>query len=459
MKCLYCGNPLNKGNVCPYCGQDVRLFKEIVECSWRYYDEGLTKAQARDLTGAVQSLKNSLLLYKLNTEARNLLGLVYYEMGDIAEALIEWVLSDNMDPDNHHASELMSKVQEDPAKLQAYSMAAHKYNQALKYANNGSEDLAVLQLNNVLENNPDMVKANLLMGLLQIHAGQKDKALTYIRAAQKIDRNNPQAVIMRNELRSSQSRRGTEKQKNVVSKDSEVRSGIGGDDVIVPNYKESRNGFATVLEVLAGVVLGAALTALVIMPSRISSLRSDYNQTLNSYSERLSAKEAIITSDEDEIDSLNEQIAELQSAQEAAAAENSVAAEQYSLLLQADAALEENDYRSAAELYLRIDSSLVSDEVFEEAFARLQAQFGDDGYSMLMDEGLADYNSGSYMDALDIFRSCLELDESSLEARYWLGMTYQCLGEDDSAYIYFSEIIEMDPDSDYAEQAQQQMQG
>ena len=111
MKCFHCGNRLGKGDLCLTCGQDVRLFKKILAASWRYYDEGLKKARNRDLSGAIADLKNSLLLYKGNTEARNLLGLIYYEMGDMAQALIEWVISDNLNPHDDHAAKLLSKIQ------------------------------------------------------------------------------------------------------------------------------------------------------------------------------------------------------------------------------------------------------------------------------------------------------------------------------------------------------------
>ena len=64
MNCFHCGNRLGKGDICLTCGQDVRLFKKIVAASWRYYDDGLKKARMRNLSGAIEDLKNSLLLYK-----------------------------------------------------------------------------------------------------------------------------------------------------------------------------------------------------------------------------------------------------------------------------------------------------------------------------------------------------------------------------------------------------------
>ena len=57
------------------------------------YNLGLEKAQIRDLTGAAEALKKSLHFNKYQTDARNLLGLIYYEMGEVSEAIVQWVIS------------------------------------------------------------------------------------------------------------------------------------------------------------------------------------------------------------------------------------------------------------------------------------------------------------------------------------------------------------------------------
>ncbi|MFR8181280.1 MAG: hypothetical protein ACLU80_16870 [Dorea sp.] len=56
-----------------------------------WYNDGLKRANIRDLTGAITSLKKSLQYNRDNIASRNLLGLVYYGRGDVVEALAEWV--------------------------------------------------------------------------------------------------------------------------------------------------------------------------------------------------------------------------------------------------------------------------------------------------------------------------------------------------------------------------------
>ncbi len=92
MNCYNCGCHLSEYDYCTACGADVALYKRILAVSNMYYNEGLEKAGIRDLTGAVSSLRQSLKFNKNNVEARNLLGLVFFERGEVVAALSEWVI-------------------------------------------------------------------------------------------------------------------------------------------------------------------------------------------------------------------------------------------------------------------------------------------------------------------------------------------------------------------------------
>ena len=83
------------------CGADISVFQRIVKISNEYYNDGLQKANVRNLSGAIISLKQSLKFYKYNIDARNLLGLVYYEIGEVVQALSEWVISANYQPEDN----------------------------------------------------------------------------------------------------------------------------------------------------------------------------------------------------------------------------------------------------------------------------------------------------------------------------------------------------------------------
>ena len=57
--------------------------KKIMYQSNSWYNDGLRKAQVRDMSGAIVSLQQSLQYNRENIAARNLLGLVYYGIRDL----------------------------------------------------------------------------------------------------------------------------------------------------------------------------------------------------------------------------------------------------------------------------------------------------------------------------------------------------------------------------------------
>ena len=109
------------------------IYKKLVSLSNVFYNEGLEKASVRDLTGAMESLHQSLKLDKNNINARNLLGLIYYETGEVVAALSEWVISKNLKPDDNIADEYMDMVRNSPSKLEDINQTIKKFNIALNY--------------------------------------------------------------------------------------------------------------------------------------------------------------------------------------------------------------------------------------------------------------------------------------------------------------------------------------
>ena len=103
MNCMKCNAPLTSSAYCPRCGCNVTAQKKAAALSNLYYNQGLEKAQIRDLSGAITCLKRSLKMNKLNIQARNLLGLVYFETGEVVAALSQWVISKNMLPEGNPA--------------------------------------------------------------------------------------------------------------------------------------------------------------------------------------------------------------------------------------------------------------------------------------------------------------------------------------------------------------------
>ena len=188
MLCYQCGSTLGAGKFCLRCGADVQQYRKIARLANRYYNEGISRANVRDLSGAAEALQRCLGIDKRNIPARNLLGLVLYEMGETIDALAEWVVSTNYLPHDNPAESYVASLQKNRTELDTASAAIHKFNVALDHARAGNTDLAMIQLQWVLEKHPKMVKAHELMALLYIWEGENGKARKELDAALKIDR-------------------------------------------------------------------------------------------------------------------------------------------------------------------------------------------------------------------------------------------------------------------------------
>lgn len=97
--------------------------QKVISVSNFYYNDGLEKANVRDLSGAIVSLTECLKLNKFNIDARNLLGLVYFEMGETVDALSEWVISKNLKPEKNIADSYIESVQNSPSQLESLNQA------------------------------------------------------------------------------------------------------------------------------------------------------------------------------------------------------------------------------------------------------------------------------------------------------------------------------------------------
>lgn len=164
--------------------------KKIIRQSNYWYNDGLRKAQIRDMSGAVLSLRRSLQYHRGNIAARNLLGLVYFGRGEVSEALVEWILSKNLQPRDNIANKYIEMVQEAADELEVMNEAVKKYNQCLIYCTQDGEDMAIIQLKKVIAAHPNFLKAHQLLALLYMKAGKYPEAQQALRHARRLDTTN-----------------------------------------------------------------------------------------------------------------------------------------------------------------------------------------------------------------------------------------------------------------------------
>lgn len=261
--------------------------KRFLYLSNQWYNDGLKKANIRDLSGAILSLKKSLQYNRDNVAARNLLGLAYYGRGEVVEALVEWVISKNIKSHGNIATYYIKKVQESPGELEMINQAIKKYNQCLVYCQQGGEDLAAIQLRKVVASHPSFVKAYQLLALIYIQTEQYAKARQMLRKAHKLDTTNEITLRYMHELKKMRSGKDSR-----AEKDQSVSYKLGNETIIQPisSTLKDNAGMMTILNIVIGIIVGAAVVWFLFVPSIKQKLAMEAKAEIIEYSEQLAAK-------------------------------------------------------------------------------------------------------------------------------------------------------------------------
>lgn len=350
MRCYRCNCDLSDKDFCNSCGADVRVYKKVIRLSNTYYNMGLTKAQVRDLSGAADLLRRSVKFDKKNIDARNLLGLVYFEMGEAVQAFSEWVISKNIQPENNIADEYIKALQSNPTRLDTINQTIKKFNIALGYAHDGNDDLAIIQLKKVLNMNPNLIKGHLLLALLYMKRGDFDRAKKPVMKSLKIDSNNALSKKYLYEIENHSARKNQNTQdtpQKSIEKVSDRKrfkpdfdtgeKPLSGYDVIIPknNYRDSNNGRLAVLNVIIGIVIGVAATFFLFTPARVNSLSSSHKKEVVDLNSQIAGLNSQIKDMKGKLDSANAAKDDLQGKIDSANSANDSMAADYEKLVTA----------------------------------------------------------------------------------------------------------------------------
>lgn len=461
MRCYNCGNRLSEHDFCTGCGADVSLYKRIMMASNRFYNDGLAKANVRDLTGAITSLRQSLKFNKNNIEARNLLGLVYFEMGEVVAALSEWVISKNLRPNKNIADSYIEMVQSNSSRLESINQTIKKYNQALSYCYQDSLDLAVIQLKKVLSLNPKFVRAHQLLALLYINAEEWDKAKRELDKCLQIDIGNTQTLRYRKEVESilmpDESVKGSSRKKSEES----FRYQSDNEIIIQPiNVKEPKTnlGGATIVNILMGIAIGVLATFFLIRPGIQQSAQYKAQEDNRIYSEKLDAKTAEIVELQQEIDNLTEENEELHGQLDSYVGDDGTL-QTFDSLLDAARDYIENPYDIegiVATLEAIADGTDISttSESFRNLYQALVEAVGPEISEQYYDTGYQAYSNGDYETAIADLSKAFFYDSTNGDALYTLGNAYRKNEDKDNATKIYNQVIELFPGTERARRSQ-----
>jgi len=468
MICPNCGsNMSDKRKRCERCSTDITIYKKVLRTSNLYYNNALTKAKVRDLSGAIVALQKSLDLNKLNTSSRNLLGLIYYELGETVAALSEWVISKHFQPVNNDADEYISKVQSNLTKLDSLNQAIKKYNLALGLAKQGSDDLAIIHLKKVVTLNVNFIRAYQLLSLLLIKTGDAARAKKYLQKVIKIDVSNTTTLRYLKELEIASTTKDLD-----GNPEAEPIGGISNTIVPISSYREDKPNVMAFVSLVIGIVIGLAFMAFLIIPtiknnSSNSNDSSDYTDSGYSLAQIQEMNNTNTALQKDKTD-LEKQLSDLQKQIDTAPAPEDNSQIYDSLInatelyfVEKDKAASEQDFMPIADLLSGVDDTKLKLDSAVTLLNQLREATYPSVASLHYDNGHDLYGSGKYDEALVELMKAATLDPTNVDALYFTARAYHKLGDNENAVKYYNMVITDFPDSsrvhdskDYLKQVQ-----
>lgn len=451
MKCYMCGTLVDQEKVCPHCGSDLKIYRVILASSNLLYNTGLEQAQVRDLSGAIVSLKKSLKYNKYNTKARNLLGLVYFELGETVLALSEWVISKNLEPDNPMADRYLDEMQNTPGMLDKLNQTTKKYNQALLYCKQGSRDLATIQLRKVLSLNPKFVAGHQLLALLYIQDGKYNEARKELNIANKIDVRNTTTLRYSREVRDKLKEQNQKRKK--PKKDDVVSFQDGNDTIVMPNssFRDMIDSTrASVVNILVGLVLGLLICFFLVIPTIRQRASESAAASLVDTNEELTNSASNVSSLKKKVEELNQELEKYTGKADAVGS--------YEKLMEAKEFFDANNLDKAGETLNSVNRDLLSargQAMYDVIHAAVYAKILEETYNTAEQAyGKEDYNA-----AKESFGQVVFIDQTyhNGDALFYLAESQWNTWDFDNAKETYQKVIDQYPNTSHARTAQERI--
>lgn len=451
--CPYCGKKVYESELCTFCNNDLHWVKRLNARGAFYYAKGYREAEMRNLSGAIVYLKKAISLNKYDVKARNLLGLIYFEMGQIGGALKEWIISSAVDKEDEMAVEYIQFVQKSPKLLVNYKEANHLYNLAIDYLRQGSSDMAIIRLKKATGLSPSFVEAKVLLGLCYMQDKQFYKSKEQIVAALQIDQGHEKALRYFRALDDKDT--NTAWPYEIGLNEKEIAYQLVNPIKVIDRSK-------TLIKYAMYFVVGAMCVLIIekslIIPTqvrnyekRIQMLESN-EEVLNEQVDALK-KEANVA-----INSLKENEEKL--SREKNEYEKMVQkATQKEKLEECEALKEQGAYVEVAAILYNIvpdaleeDAAKIYEDLKETTYERAANILCNEGYNHLNNEEFSE--AKTKLETVLLYTPSDELIKRSL---YYLGKTESGLGNEEKAGYYFNKVIEDYPYTNESNWAQSRL--
>ena len=442
----------------------MKINRRLEQISNGYYNLGLSLAKERNLSSALNALSISLGLNKKNTDARNLYGLIQFEMGEETKALISWVISININPINNPAQNYLQKLRNKSAYLEKSQDAISKYNKAISQIKTVNYDMARITLKQAVDIRPHFVKAMLALALLDIREGKSSEAKKLLDNVLSIDRFNTKAITYLEEMKPLTEKNARKEKLSVigspVKKEKHVENMNNGMPVteIYKNY----SGMFTAINVGIGLIVGACAMVFLYMPTMKVSLNNAHNKEIVAISQQLNDVNLAMEGLKSENESLNEQVNKLTEVNNTSTENMNYKLLQYVYFLGLIKEYNTKNYTRAAEIFSNLDVGQLTDVdnglgiSVTGTFAEMAPKMRDEGPKLLLKVADGLNRSGDFAGAIGYYDAALRISPDYVEAKYKKALAYKTMGDVDTANNLFTEIITNYPDDRFANESKKE---
>ena len=286
-----------------------------------------------------------------------------------------------------------------------------------------------------------------LLALLYIQEKKYDLAKKSLRNAGKIDANNTTTLRYLKEVNAGLRENNPKKQKNedLISYQS------GNETIIQPRYLKDNSAIGTIINMVIGIAIGAAITCFLIVPGVRREIQNQAKAEVLDANNAVASKNQSISSLEAQIEDLTSQITDAKNEEESSAGKVNT----YEQLLQAYVAYTDGDIEKAGTALGNVNTDYLSDDsmtVYDTINAQVNAEY----ISAVYKEATDAYNAQEFTQAIEDYLKVIELDETydNGNALYYLAQSYRRNDDMDNAKTYYQKFADLYPGTERAANAQ-----
>lgn len=376
--------------------------------------------------------------------------------------------ADLEDAEENFNGDELEQIKHNKTELYKANQMIKKYNQALNYAKQGNDDLAMLQLKNVVAAIPNFTDAYLLMALLSMKAEDYATAKDALDQIFAIDPENESAKEYMREFKEEpeeeavaeerkEKKEKKEKKERKERKDKKEKKETAQDSprTRLSNpfssgiSQESGKTKSPMFYMIAGIVIGIVAAAVLIYPTVRASFKSQASSQSEDYQEQLLTKETQLKEAQDAQKKAEDELEEY--------TKNGEEGGIYDTLLTAMQNYTDNKYDEAATALLSIDSNKLTTDNMKKIYTNLTKKVYPSAYSGLYSKGLSAYKSKDYKTAITYLTNATKVDNTQVNAYYYLARAYEDNKDTDNAVKIYNQIIKKFPSTRSASTAKQKV--